>query len=156
MHWFWWVVIVYVALVVINKLCEDNPGFRHVFCCIISLVYPIMTIINLDDPESSFAIWLIFGALTVAFYKFVYGLVELIENEGSGDIIGAMFYIWFESEVNVLTVGVSVVISVVFAAIPIGLFFLFRELSTFLACITLFLPLVYCIIGAVRYFREEY
>ncbi len=156
MHWFWWVVIVYVALIILNALCTDNPGFRHVLCCIMSIVYPIITIVNLDDPDSSFALWAIFGPLTVAFYKFVYGLAEMIENDGSGDVIGTFFILWTNEEVTVLSIIISIVVCVVFAAIPIALFFIFREFSNFLACVSLFLPFIYCLIGAIRYFGEEY
>ncbi len=156
MHWFWWVVIVYVALFIVNKLCEDNPGFRHILCCVLSLAYPILVIVNLEAPNDSAMLFAIFGPLVVSFYKFVYGLAEMLENDGAGDIIGTAFILASNEEVTVVSIIVSIVVCVVFSAIPIALFFICRGFSTFLACVTLFVPLAYCVFCAIRYFRDEY
>lgn len=158
MHWFWWVVIVFVALCIVNKICEDKPGFRHVLCCIIALVYPIMAIIHVNDPDgSAFLIWAFVGPVVLAFYKFVYGIVEMMENDGSGDIIGEIFISWFDDAASAAAIVVSVIISVVFAAIPIGLTALCASSgSKFLTSVVLFVPFIYCLIGAIRFFRDEY
>ena len=156
MHWFWWLVIVFVALCIVNKLCEDNPGFRHVLCCIIALVYPIMAIIKIDGD--GFMIWALLGPIVLAFYKYVYNIAEMMENDGSGDIIGEFLLHFDSDEITVISVVVCVIVSIVFAAIPIGLTLLCAIAfgSKFLACVVLFVPFVYCIICAVRFFREQY
>lgn len=159
MHWFWWLVIVFVALCIVNKLCEDNPGFRHVLCCIIALVYPIMAIINVNDPDgSAFMIWALLGPIVLAFYKYVYGIAEMMENDGAGDVLGTILASLDSDEVTVISIIISVVISVVFAAIPIGLTLLCAITfgSKVLACVVMFVPFVYCLICAVRFFRDEY
>ena len=159
MHWFWWLVIVFVALCIVNKLCEDNPGFRHVLCCIIALAYPIMAIINVNDPDgSAFMIWALLGPIVLAFYKYVYGIAEMMENDGAGDVLGTILASLDSDEVTVVSIIISVVISVVFAAIPIGLTLLCAITfgSKVLACVVMFVPFVYCLICAVRYFRDEY
>ena len=159
MAWYWWVIIVFVALCIVNKLCEDNPGFRHVLCCIIALVYPIMAIINVNDPDgSAFMIWALLGPIVLAFYKYVYGIAEMMENDGAGDFLGTILASLDSDEVTVISIIISVVISVVFAAIPIGLTLLCAITfgSKFLACVVMFVPFVYCLICAVRYFRDEY
>ena len=159
MAWYWWVIIVFVALYIVNRLCEDNPGFRHVLCCIIALVYPIMAIINVNDPDgSAFLIWALAGPIVLAFYKYVYGISEMMQNDGSGDFLGAILASLDSDEVTVVSIIISVVISVVFAAIPIGLTLLcaIGLGSKFLACVVMFVPFVYCLICTVRYFRDEY
>ena len=159
MAWSWWVIIVFVALCIVNKLCEDNPGFRHVLCCIIALVYPIMAIINVNDPDgSAFMIWALLGPIVLAFYKYVYGIAEMMENDGSGDFLGTILASLDSDEVTVISIIISVVISVVFAAIPIGLTLLCAITfgSKVLACVVMFVPFVYCLICAVRFFRDEY
>ncbi len=150
MHWIWWVLIIFVALFIVNKLSEDRPGFRHVLCSVIGVVYPIIFLID----QEKFG-WLLFvGPLAIGFYKYVYGLAETLENEGSGDLLGNLICIFSDDELTVVSIIVSVIISALFAAVAIIPVAFFTDFSLILAGIWLFVPAVYCIFCAVRYFRE--
>lgn len=150
MHWIWWVLIIFVALFIVNKLSEDRPGFRHILCSIIGVVYPIVFLIDQDKFG-----WLLFvGPLAIGFYKYVYGLAEMLENDGAGDIIGTLFVTFTDGEVTVVSIIVSVIVSALFAAVAIIPVAFFTDFSLILAGIWLFVTAVYCIFCAVRYFKE--
>ncbi len=150
MHWIWWTLIIFAALFIVNKLSEDRPGFRHILCSIIGLVYPILFLID----QEKFG-WLLFiGPLAIGFYKYVYGLAEAIENEGAGDLLGNLICIFSDDEATVVSVIVSIVISAAFAAVAIVPVAFFTDFSLTLAAIWLFVPAAYCIFSAVRYFKD--
>ena len=71
MAWYWWVIIGFVALFVFGKLCEERPGFRNVLCCLITLAYPIMAIINIDSEGFGFVGWTILGCVAFAYSSFI-------------------------------------------------------------------------------------
>lgn len=154
MHWFWWLVIIFVALIIVNKLSEDHPAFRQVLCCIISIVYPILAIIHATDE--SFLPIILVGALVLSFYKYVYGIAEIVEEEGAPDVLSAILVACSDGEVTVISIIISVVISVVFAVICILPCLLLAEVSMILSLISLFIPAVYCLITTVLFFRNEY
>ena len=150
MHWIWWVLIIFAALFIVNKISEDNPGFRHILCSIIGVVYPILFLIN----EEKFY-WVFFvGPLAIGFYKYVYGLSEAIENDGVGDLLGNLLFIFEDEGVTVLSIVISVIISGLFAAVAIIPVAFFTDFSFTLARIWLFVPAAYCIFCAVRYFKD--
>ena len=150
MHWIWWVLIIFAALFIVNKICEDNPGFRHILCSIIAVVYPIVFMI---DEEKFY--WVFFvGPLAIGFYKYVYGLAEAVENEGVGDLLGNLLFIFSDEGMSVISIIISVIISGIFAAVAIIPVAFLTDFSFTLARIWLFVPAAYCIFCAVRYFRE--
>ena len=165
MHWFWWVVIGFVAVFVLGKLCEDRPGFRNVLCCIITLVYPILAIVNIENEEFGFVGWAIVGCIIWAYYKFVYDFAESVEDRDfHGDIVlqlienvDALSWIYGGAEISpVVAVIVSIIIAVVCAIIPLALVLVVVEVSAVLSCIMLFIPFVYSLICTIMYFQEEY
>ena len=166
MQWFWWVVIGFAVVFSLGKLCEDRPGFRNVLCCIIALVYPILALINIDNPDNSFMAWALLGPVVLAYYKFVYDFAEKLEGESDGDILfdlvaniewlGWIFDI--DNPTGLLAIIVSIVLAVIFAAIPIALTMVCALVlgSKVLAGIALFVPFVYCVICTIRFFQDEY
>lgn len=162
MHWFWWVVIGFVAMFILGKLCEDRPGFRNVLCCIIALAYPILAIVTIDSEKFGFVGWAILGPIVLAYYKFVYDFAERLDGESDGDLIFSLFenvdfFSWiFDIDSSFIALVVSVVLAIIFAVIPIALVFVFAQFSVVLSCIMLFVPFVYCLFCTIRYFRENY
>ena len=148
MAWYWWVIIVFVALFVFGKLCEERPGFRNVLCCLITLAYPIMAIINIDSEGFGFVGWTILGCVVFAYYKFVYDFAERMEGSSDGDLIFSIienigWLSWvFEIESEFVFLLISIVLAIIFAAIPLALVFVFAEISVVLSCIMLFFDFV--------------
>ena len=151
MHWFWWAVIAFAAVCILNFVCQENPAFRQVFCCIIAVVYPVLMLIF---QEQSMTI-LIIGTLALGFYKYVFGLAEIMEEEGPPDIF-TMFAAMSDGEITVITVLFSIVSALIFAAVAIIPIAFLMDISEFLAMIWIFAPAVYCIVTTVLFFRENY
>ena len=114
MHWFWWVVIAFAAICVLNKVCEEYPAFRQVFCCVIAVAYPILMFIF---PEKEMVI-LFSGALMLGFYKYVFGMAEILEEEGPPDLF-IFFWGLSDGETSAITIIFSVISTVLFAAVAI-------------------------------------
>lgn len=150
MHWFWWVLIIFVAFSIINKICEENHGFRQVLCCIIAVAYPILTLVFAEHST----LFLIFGALLLGIYKYVYGIAEYLEDEGPPDIF-SFFKFFSDGELSVLAIIFSIVSAILFAAVAVVPVAFFTDVSMVLATIWLFVPAVYCIVTTVLYFRDS-
>lgn len=151
MHWFWWVVIVFAAICVLNKVCEEYPAFRQVFCCVIAVAYPILMFVF---PEKEMVI-LFSGALMLGFYKYVFGMAEILEEEGPPDLF-IFFWGLSDGETSAITIIFSVISTVLFAAVAIVPIALLTDVSLFLARVWTFAPAVYCIVTSVLYFRNNY
>ena len=151
MDWYWWLLIFFGGICILNWICQENPAFRQVFCCIIAVVYPILMFIF---PEQDVAI-LIIGALALGFYKYLFGMAEIMEEEGPPDIF-IIFWSLSDTEEGVVMIIFSLISILLFAGVAIIPFAMLLDVSMVLACIWLFVPAIYCIITTVIYFREQY
>lgn len=151
MGWFWWLIIFFAAICILNFICQENPAFRQVFCCIIAVAYPILMFIF---PEQNVAI-LIIGALALGFYKYLFGIAEIMEEEGPPDIF-IIFWSLSDTEEGVVMIIFSIISILLFAGVAIIPVAILMDISMVLAGIWLFVPAVYCIITTVIFFREQY